>query len=294
MSRRSTTRSYFNPRAPCGARPTLGLPVVGLILFQSTRPVRGATKRPEPPEVENAISIHAPRAGRDCSQAINVVPLPPFQSTRPVRGATLPFSPLTLTSGFQSTRPVRGATALSWHRSQQATYFNPRAPCGARRIAATVATPTTIFQSTRPVRGATVAWLQLLPELPISIHAPRAGRDVHVLSGLAVHHISIHAPRAGRDLPEAVPRWSRRNFNPRAPCGARLHPKRFQKEIQRHFNPRAPCGARPGWHEHRLHYHGISIHAPRAGRDSPETVPKRDTETFQSTRPVRGATTWRG
>ena len=26
-------------------------------------------------------------------------------------------------------------------------------------------------------------------------------------------------------------------------------------------------GRDPGWHEHRLHYHGISIHAPREGRD---------------------------
>ena len=34
--------------------------------FQSTRPVRGATDTPSPQWQEVIISIHAPRAGRDC------------------------------------------------------------------------------------------------------------------------------------------------------------------------------------------------------------------------------------
>ena len=34
---------YFNPRAPCGARLNLSPTSSGNILFQSTRPVRGAT-----------------------------------------------------------------------------------------------------------------------------------------------------------------------------------------------------------------------------------------------------------
>ena len=79
---------YFNPRAPCGARPVLISIRPKWVEFQSTRPVRGATRfaRPFPPAIQ--ISIHAPRAGRDwwsfkCSTSFSR-----FQSTRPVRGAT--------------------------------------------------------------------------------------------------------------------------------------------------------------------------------------------------------------
>ena len=78
------------------------------------------------------------------------------------------------------------------------------------------------FQSTRPVRGAT--------------------KEFDALAALV--GISIHAPRAGRDAWRWTWRRSHRNFNPRAPCGARLS---------------------------YLFSGGtsliISIHAPRAGRD---------------------------
>ena len=39
-------QQYFNPRAPCGARPRGTKFKVGDIKFQSTRPVWGATKEP--------------------------------------------------------------------------------------------------------------------------------------------------------------------------------------------------------------------------------------------------------
>ena len=79
-------------------------------------------------------------------------------------------------------------------------YFNPRAPCGAR------------------------------------LHKPR-GPD-------RKGDISIHAPRAGRDMRSAGLSSSSSYFNPRAPCGARQRP-RCTSSNTRHFNPRAPCGARP-------------------------------------------------
>ena len=59
-------RGYFNPRAPCGARPHSCRHTFATLIFQSTRPMRGAT----PVLAYNAvrfgpISIHAPHAGRD-------------------------------------------------------------------------------------------------------------------------------------------------------------------------------------------------------------------------------------
>ena len=151
-----------------------------------------------------------------------------FQSTRPVRGATFEhvgfllsgsisihapragrdprlFSPLWDSFLFQSTRPVRGATTSS-SRSAGSS----------------------IFQSTRPVRGATGGGaVRAVGHLPISIHAPRAGRDVAGLLDLLAQGISIHAPRAGRDIDNLTGGKLSENFNPRAPCGARRLPLHF-------------------------------------------------------------------
>ena len=38
---------------------------VGLLSFQSTRPVKGATRLGQMLEANTAVSIHAPREGRD-------------------------------------------------------------------------------------------------------------------------------------------------------------------------------------------------------------------------------------
>ena len=103
------------------------------MLFQSTRPVRGATAALLGAGVSVSISIHAPRAGRDDR--------------------------------------VRRVAAYRQH-------FNPRAPCGARLISDSDRDLGDKFQSTRPVRGATRLLLGREAGTEISIHAPRAGRDV--------------------------------------------------------------------------------------------------------------------
>ena len=78
-----------------------------------------------------------------------------------------------------------------------------------------------IFQSTRPVRGATVDPDPYHMDGFISIHAPRAGRDKVALVEASAEGISIHAPRAGRDIAEPMEVTREKDFNPRAPCGAR-------------------------------------------------------------------------
>ena len=60
----------FNPRAPCGARRQISVCIVPDRPFQSTRPMRGATGTEQcgcPPE---AVSIHAPHAGRDAHRGV--------------------------------------------------------------------------------------------------------------------------------------------------------------------------------------------------------------------------------
>ena len=82
--------------------------------------------------------------------------------------------------------------------------FNPRAPCGARLLAFFGGPARRMFQSTRPVRGATYVQTNESDDRDVSIHAPRAGRDVASVGFfLSAVGVSIHAPRAGRDSANA-------------------------------------------------------------------------------------------
>ena len=65
-------------------------------VFQSTRPVRGATDGHRVRRDARPISIHAPRAGRDRAYIANTRVIYEFQSTRPVRGATAKVYKITL------------------------------------------------------------------------------------------------------------------------------------------------------------------------------------------------------
>ena len=56
---------YFNPRTPCGVRRTFYRRVKDYEGFQSTHPLRGATKRQLRAKLSDDISIHAPLAGCD-------------------------------------------------------------------------------------------------------------------------------------------------------------------------------------------------------------------------------------
>ena len=147
----------FNPRAPCGARPSAAVHTGSMCPFQSTRPMRGATWGDQP---------HL-RWGV-------------FQSTRPMRGATAwLMSNRSAPRRFQSTRPMRGATKPSFpaprptmisihapHAGRDCRGSRLRGRCGQISIHAPHAgrdglpcvTPTrpVRFQSTRPMRGATV------------------------------------------------------------------------------------------------------------------------------------------
>ena len=129
----STTRRYFNPLAPCGARLTSEEKLSVTRPFQSTRPMRGET---EPG-----------RDRRDARRDFN--PLAPC-GARLLRG-----SETFILRTFQSTRPMRGETLRSILTSVLHVYFNPLAPCGAR-LAPDVSRTESLY---------------------ISIHSPHAGRD---------------------------------------------------------------------------------------------------------------------
>ena len=121
--------------------------------FQSTHPMRGATKHALCTSGFTTISIHAPLAGCDEATGNGTGWFALFQSTHPLRGATRP--------------PCLPCPA--------ARYFNPRTPCGVRRPGRPRSTARiSRFQSTHPLRGATpILYFSFLWSLFQSTHPLR-------------------------------------------------------------------------------------------------------------------------
>ena len=242
-------------------------PCADTLRFQSTRPMRGATFYILPTMRARDISIHAPHAGRDAgdkyitgSNCISIhAPLagcdvehiqhtvwfsPYFNPRAPCgarQGDHLGGTPLRAIS-IHAPHAGRDRCRRSDRRGKY--YFNPRAPCGARPRRLIRPTPRPTFQSTRPVRGATIfSPASVLLALFQSTRPVRGATSKKPITELRCQ-ISIHAPRAGRDCSDVARCSCQRDFNPRAPCGARQSVSSVAKPPPR-----------------------ISIHAPRAGRD---------------------------
>ena len=136
-----SVRHNFNPRAPCGARRdangikylhgviSIHAPHAGrdflrgglaahVAVFQSTRPMRGATPCGVKLFIITAISIHAPHAGRDQPKTAQNCPKHRISIHAPHAGRDRFFA---------------------FSRAAFAN-FNPRAPCGARHQSFTPAT----------------------------------------------------------------------------------------------------------------------------------------------------------
>ena len=146
----------FNPRTPCGVRLNRLFPCRTFDQFQSTHPVRGATRcksssksaffdfNPRTPcgvrrlafagyVLFAVISIHAPRAGCD--------------SPKHFRHNT--------SASISIHAPRAGCDVESAVNRWTFHYFNPRTPCGVRPLQYKMDVLRELFQSTHPVRGAT-------------------------------------------------------------------------------------------------------------------------------------------
>ena len=100
---------YFNPRSPCGERRRFCRRRCRCNLFQSTLPLRGATKQRLRTIWNRQFQSTLPLRG--ATQRDGGWGHPPlFQSTLPLRGATFAIPSALPSIGFQSTLPLRGAT----------------------------------------------------------------------------------------------------------------------------------------------------------------------------------------
>ena len=154
MTRFKKCKGDFNPRSPCGERrhkPDADSLHNG---FQSTLPVRGATKDAPIETITGDISIHAPRAGSDPLISTLSASLLYFNPRSPCGERLYNYHADKVFILFQSTLPVRGATTSRKHQNIfiKISIHAPRAGSDSKTSRK--------HQNTF-----------------ISIHAPRAGSD---------------------------------------------------------------------------------------------------------------------
>ena len=145
--------------------------------------------------------------------------------------------------------------------------FNPRTPCGVRQNSGHLYRQPVGFQSTHPMRGATrIRGASGNRRADFNPRTPCGVRLDTGTKSFTRRRISIHAPHAGCDMNcETCGRWSHISIHaPHAGCDS--------------------PSARP--ERHPL----ISIHAPHAGCDFPGYAMLSGLAQFQSTHPMRGAT----
>ena len=165
------------------------------------------------------VSIHAPRAGRDHRRPARTPHPPSFNSRAPCGARRIVDKYRPRLVCFNSRAPCGARRCTRGGRPRCAWFQFTRPVRGATRRSARFSASGRMFQFTRPVRGATASGSAIAgPGFPVSIHAPRAGRD---------------AVRKARDSRHG-------SFNSRAPCGARppLPPLDWLRSVSIHA-PRA-------------------------------------------------------
>ena len=196
-----------------------------------------------------------------------------------------PFSEISIRA------PLAGSDDIFWADISHPIHFNPRSPCGERRLKPEPSSSLPVFQSALPLRGATchtrstpLSLWDFNPRSPCgerlyswgasastflfqSALPLRGATPWMMIPAFALSAISIRAPLAGSDNARTSCTSSCRYFNPRSPCGERRVHAPQEQRYRCDFNPRSPCGERLP--------HQIDTFVPMG---------------FQSALPLRGAT----
>ena len=147
---------YFNPHTPCGVRLLRALKGETPVTFQSTHPMRGATRLVSKLQTALCISIHTPHAGCDISITKNLLRIFLFQSTHPMRGATKQRGKQLIRRNISIHTPHAGCDIIAckyliYHYEFQSTH-----PMRGATVCFLIITARNrAFQSTHPMRGAT-------------------------------------------------------------------------------------------------------------------------------------------
>ena len=284
------SQSYFNPRSSCEERLRLMDDFIIIGRFQSTLLMRGATGCPAAGIVHvqnfnprssceerhdasigkflSAISIHAPHARSDTSYR-RLIYLQVISIHAPHARSDKKSWPLHQLSPIS----IHAPHARSDRRASSGW-------CAASSISIHAPHARSDVQPDRPWRNA-------------SNFNPRSSCEerLSVFVWLSqVCTISIHAPHARSDSRSTryQTRWT--YFNPRSSCEERHGVWRDFVPGERNFNPRSSCEERRRYSVAGRHCENISIHAPHARSDPAARKRVEQTEAFQSTLLMRGAT----
>ena len=205
-----------------------------------------------------------------------------------MRGATAVCQELTRRFGISIHAPHAGSD--SWQGCLRCThcYFNPRSPCGERPPGATLLSDANGFQSTLPMRGATIVICFPIGITQFQSTLPMRGATKAVQLIDQDDIISIHAPHAGSDKDRDSRGSSRKNFNPRSPCGERRK-RKARGHRPGYFNPRSPCGERLSQGRSCSSLFYFNPRSP-CGERQCRACSSFFLLRFQSTLPMRGAT----
>ena len=123
-------------------------------------------------------------------------------------------------------------------------YFNPRSPCGERPSVSSSHLLEQIFQSTLSLRRAT-ALIDRFAKKDL-FQSTLSLRRATMNPWSAGSTIGFQSTLSLRRATAATSQQRRHNmdFNPRSPCGERQSPQTVREGVITYFNPRSPCGER--------------------------------------------------
>ena len=247
-----------------------GFDCVFFHVFQSTRPMRGATgSAPETAGTSGYFNPRAPYGARRVKGTL-VISRMTFQSTRPIRGATATYEIIRETRGISIHAPHTGRDPVTESETVPQETISIHAPhTGRDPFNADDRKQSLKFQSTRPIGGATHDAQHGKDDTGISIHAPHTGRDVYLFS----QSFDIDKFQSTRPIRGAT-KYIRSTLLPTL---------EFQSTRPIRGATGRICPIPP-------HKFRISIHAPHTGRDPNARLLLTKADLFQSTRPIRGAT----
>ena len=214
----------------------------------------------------SGISIHAPLAGSDVPSSMAFI-ASSISIHAPLAGSDNQPALSAMDHYHFNPRSPCGERRISEVDPYWRGHFNPRSPCGERLCCWHILASGLGFQSTLPLRGATVDVYRHQPSPDISIHAPLAGSDpISAISSTRSARFQSTLPLRGATCRDDLMR-DPAFISIHAPLAGSDTIENSISDLQSDFNPRSPCGERPA----QRGYLSIS-------------------SIFQSTLPLRGAT----
>ena len=188
---------------------------------------------------------------------------------------------------FQSTSPVWRTTSTELCSCRACCHFNPRPPCGGRRLLYFLCKPRFQFQSTSPVWRMTGRSTEVVFSFQnFNPRPPCGGRHKTLNNIYAFAHISIHVPRVEDDAPLALASEETTRFQSTSPVWRTTIISQWLCDRNRVFQSTSPVWRTTTAAIQIVMSLVISIHVPRVEDDCTLGLHNPVWSGFQSTSPV--------